>query len=400
MKIRQPVYFKDFCCIGSNCSDNCCIGWEIDIDKETEEYYNAVKDKLKGQKIKTLGERLERYISSGEPLHFIMDGERCPFLNKDNLCDLILELGEESLCEICREHPRFYEWFGNTEERGLGLCCEEAARLILQSQESAGFEEWEEEKPAEAEEGHMDERLDGQEEGPEGKLLESFLGARNSIFQLFQDRSFRLNERFVLALFLTEELQKILEQDWNENEKAEKIESVICVFGDRNVCNEILKKTGEKKGGLREECIDRILAFYEGLEPIDEQWTEKVKEMRKHLPAILEKEKEFARYYRDFLYEYEHLAVYFIYRYFMKCYYDGDMVSKMGLAVVSCLFIWLMGVDTWEKTGQFTLKDQIEAAKAYSKEIEYSEENLEYLEEAFWNEEDFSAERLLQLMED
>ena len=47
------------------------------------------------------------------------------------LCELILKLGEESLCEICREHPRFRNFFAGREEVGLGLCCEEAARLLM-----------------------------------------------------------------------------------------------------------------------------------------------------------------------------------------------------------------------------------------------------------------------------
>ena len=35
------------------------------------------------------------------------------------------------LCDICREHPRFYNDFPQRQEAGLGLCCEEATRLLL-----------------------------------------------------------------------------------------------------------------------------------------------------------------------------------------------------------------------------------------------------------------------------
>ena len=30
--IRRPAYYKAFRCIGSDCTENCCIGWEIDVD--------------------------------------------------------------------------------------------------------------------------------------------------------------------------------------------------------------------------------------------------------------------------------------------------------------------------------------------------------------------------------
>ena len=31
---RVPTYFNEFACIGGACEDNCCIGWEVDIDDE------------------------------------------------------------------------------------------------------------------------------------------------------------------------------------------------------------------------------------------------------------------------------------------------------------------------------------------------------------------------------
>lgn len=53
-------------------------------------------------------------------------------LRDDNLCELQRTLGESALCNICRDHPALPGGFlpGRTEI-GLGLCCEEAARLLL-----------------------------------------------------------------------------------------------------------------------------------------------------------------------------------------------------------------------------------------------------------------------------
>lgn len=58
---------------------------------------------------------------------------RCTFLNDNNLCEIILNLGEEYLCDICREHPRFYEASQDGYIKRYGLCCEEAGRIILSS---------------------------------------------------------------------------------------------------------------------------------------------------------------------------------------------------------------------------------------------------------------------------
>ena len=56
---------------------------------------------------------------------------RCPFLNSNNLCDIILNMGEEHISYICTHHPRFYNYYKNHTEMGYGLCCEEAVRLLL-----------------------------------------------------------------------------------------------------------------------------------------------------------------------------------------------------------------------------------------------------------------------------
>jgi len=124
----EPDLYGKFQCTAERCRHSCCIGWEIDIDGETAEYYDSIGGEL--------GEKLRQSMRRGTETSFLLTGdERCPFLNERGLCELILTLGEESLCDICREHPRFYNCFPEREERGLGLCCEEAARLLLEGKE-------------------------------------------------------------------------------------------------------------------------------------------------------------------------------------------------------------------------------------------------------------------------
>ena len=128
-----PNYYKDFSCIADKCKHSCCIGWEIDIDTDTLEYYENMEGKM--------GELVRSRISyDGDPHFCLGNGDRCPFLNDRNLCDLILGLGEESLCYICSEHPRFKNEFGDRLEVGLGICCEEAGRIILGQDEDFSLE--------------------------------------------------------------------------------------------------------------------------------------------------------------------------------------------------------------------------------------------------------------------
>lgn len=71
--------------------------------------------------------------------------------------------------------------------------------------------------------------------------------------------------------------------------------------------------------------------------------------------------------------------VYFLYRHFLTAWEDGDPGSKVSFAVLSVRFLRLLGALHWQMHGEFTLKDQEEYARLYSAEVEYSQENLDFL---------------------
>lgn len=125
MSLFAPVYYQNFACIAGDCHHSCCIGWEIDIDPHTLARYNKLPPK---ERKKILAQTVTQKGTTS--FRLAKDG-RCPFLTEKGLCSLILTHGEGILCNICREHPRFYNEFSARTEVGLGLCCEEAARLIL-----------------------------------------------------------------------------------------------------------------------------------------------------------------------------------------------------------------------------------------------------------------------------
>lgn len=120
MKVYAPKYYKKFRCIADKCKNSCCIDWEIDVDDATYEKYLRVGGKLKNSIIESNGCR-----------YFRLQNGRCPHLTENGLCEIILRHGESYLTDICREHPRFYNVVQSRKEVGLGLVCEEAARLIL-----------------------------------------------------------------------------------------------------------------------------------------------------------------------------------------------------------------------------------------------------------------------------
>lgn len=173
MKIIGPDYYPEFVCIADQCCHTCCAGWEIDIDEDSFARYQALEGEV--------GEKVRRRISTegGTPHYRMGAGERCPFLQENGLCEMILELGEENLCQICADHPRFRNFYADRTEIGLGLCCEAAGARILKRQEPVKLIAVGEEDVPE-------------EEDPEELGLRSF---RDMLFEIMQDRSCTLDER-------------------------------------------------------------------------------------------------------------------------------------------------------------------------------------------------------------
>ncbi len=121
--IYAPFYYNEFRCIAGECRHSCCIDWEICIDEITLEKYKQTEYILH-----TLTEK-------GGDTCFRLTGEgRCPHLNDKGLCDIIISYGEEYLSQICKNHPRFFNYLkGGRVEAGIGIVCQEACRLILEN---------------------------------------------------------------------------------------------------------------------------------------------------------------------------------------------------------------------------------------------------------------------------
>ena len=108
--------------------------------------------------------------------------------------------------------------------------------------------------------------------------------------------------------------------------------------------------------------------------------------LKEHLEEFYENRDAYRKFTEEISYEREHLAVYQIFRYFLKGIDDEDILSKCRMAVVADGMIQLLHMDTWKETGTLTLQERIFNIKAYSKELEYCPENLEMLMDALWDE--------------
>lgn len=438
MKLRKPAYYDAFKCIGSMCRDTCCAGWEIEIDECTAGRYHDVPG--------IMGERLKSNITeTEEEIYFnLCEGKRCPFLNQENLCDIIIHIGEEYLCDICREHPRHYEWFGDYTEVGLGLCCEEAGRLMFASEtpirycvtdSDEDFEIAEEISEAAEEKSEIAEEKTEAAEGAEPDditdedYIELLLSARQTAFSIAQNRELKITERLILLLQYAEELQTFLDAD-----DYEEMERGIHIYQNQDACYSAWKQmktiltgqnrnpaaTGvresmgktEGKGSGDERCSESVQAYnygrqlltiYSHLESLDGTWQERMERLSEVVGNPDIKDAFRQSYPQAEQYEYEHFTVYLIYRYFMQALFDGDLLGKLKFVIMSVVILRLMDYDALqmeqENGSGFTLWNRIQNAKQYSKEIEYCTENMEALGRLCWEEACMSTEALILMLE-
>ena len=121
-----PTFYHTFQCKANQCHHTCCQKWTIDVDEETAKLYQTLPTPL--------GEDLRKFMTVDDEGYYFMFSDKqptCPLLREDGLCRVVLELGEDSLCDTCHMHPRFYKYIEDLELCGVGLSCEESVEKLL-----------------------------------------------------------------------------------------------------------------------------------------------------------------------------------------------------------------------------------------------------------------------------
>lgn len=333
IKVFVPTYFDKFKCIADRCPDTCCIGWEVDIDDETAEKYSSlngdISDKIKNHLTRD---------DTGCNIFTLCDGDRCPFLNNCNLCEIHLEAGESFLSRTCTLFPRFFDDFGAIREMGLGFGCPEAARIILSENEPFSLKLYEE---------VADESEDIDED-----FLNELLSLRNDIFLVLQDENLSFRD------------------------KAENILNLAKIFQenlDGDICDEGQNRTFR-------DC----LTVLENMEYINNE--------RKSFLKNLEKEKITENIFSDYKSDFEKLMTYYIFRYLLKAVYDYDVLTKVKYGIFACAVIGR--IYAYFKEPDF--EKRVEIMYSYSKEVEYSDMNMDLLDDMMYSS--FSTEDLIKLL--
>ncbi|MCD3298160.1 flagellin lysine-N-methylase, partial [Clostridium botulinum] len=231
-RLLQPIYVKNFKCIGKDCEDSCCIGWKIHIDKSTIKKYKNVRNK-------DLKKRLDKYIKRNR--HSVSDKDYgkikllengdCPFLNSEKLCDIFINLGEDKLSRICTQYPRIYNEVEYDVEKSLTVSCPEAARLVLLSKSPMEFEEIQ----FEEHNVHIDSNVSFKNSNRSIEVYKNFWNIRIFIISVLQNRQYSLDERLMILAFFYKELS---EENKNVKDLVDEFEVKVA----QNLYKDILLK--------------------------------------------------------------------------------------------------------------------------------------------------------------
>lgn len=318
--------FKAFRCIAGACPDTCCAGWEVDLDDDILCRYQKIPG--------ALGDEIRSAICQEDGYTFFRTKNgQCPFLNKEKLCRLILALGEDVLSVTCREHPRFWEEYGDRRETCLSISCPEAARLLLEEPLTLCTAETDEAAPEDPE-------LDSE-------FFHQLLIFRQALFALAQSRR-SLTDQFSLALDAAENgitlppEGEITPDFWDAMPAPPLSLSLSGYFA--------AMESMEFTRPQLKELLPRVIASGAAL-PLSD-------------PEVQESGSR--------------ILFYFLYRYVLRGVWSGLVEETVRFSVYSTAAILALSAHMEAPTLHQRILD---AAVLYSREVEHSPENMELLYE-------------------
>ena len=329
MKVYKSASYDSFRCLAGACPDTCCQEWDIQVDPDTAACYEAIPGAL-GEKI-----RRSLHIEDGETFITLSDNH-CPMQQPDGLCCIQAQLGEQALCQVCREFPRLHHDYGDFMELGLELSCPEAARLLLESSYSL--------LPAYEAEG-------GSEPDYDQEAMEVLLFTRQEVLTLLQNSSLSIGEALSLFFFYGIHAQSLLDGE------------DVPTF-DADTALETAKAM-QNPGNFQDICD-----FFLQMEILTPEWEQLLKSAE---PVPL------APGCRN-------LAACLIGRYWLQAVSDYDLYCRVKFILICCILVsCLPGDFIWN-------------VHLFSKEIENDIDNVDAILDAAYENPIFTDDKLLSYL--
>ncbi len=329
-----PSYYKKFKCVAADCSDSCCAQWQIVVDDYTLQLYSEVQGEL-GEKLRSVQEIDE----DGDCVFRLCKG-KCPFWEKSGLCEIHRCLGEDYLCDTCREYPRAVQDYGDFAEHDLSLSCPEAAKIIL------------------SEDCLCEDTDEVVFDIPDEKItynpcaMNMLKNAREIICGLIRNKRITVTEALAQSYFYSVKVQKAL-----KNNEYGKVPLSLC----RSYTPKDIQYT---------ELIDSFLK----MEILTDEWRKMLLEARKLGNTSL-----YSTEYADALQAmdsfdtaYRNMLIHYMYRYWLRAAFDRDVMGKTDKMITAYAVLRRMQTAYYVKNKELPFSASVRMVQLYSKEIEHN----------------------------
>ncbi len=358
---RYPDYYKDFSCIADKCEATCCAGWQIEIDETSLERYRQ--------------EGLTRQVNFEEASFYQDKHKNCAFLREDLLCDMVLTMGEDMLCDTCRLYPRHIEEFEGIREYSLSISCPEVCRMILSREEPVSWIETATETADSTDDYDETEQI----------IYECLAEIRQRIFIVLAQRDVSLEKRCGFILDMVSTFQE--EMDCPIEDEPFDLDAFLETMDTR------IKNKDYKDINITLEDKKTLFETQEQWEYLTNMWPVRLQEAKEVLfpehtedlasSTTQQADNPATRPYAALTdIQLEQIITYFIYTYFCGSAYDEYYYGQAQLAVVAAYQIKaLVLAQCIIEKRQLSLEEICPIVYQYSRELEHSSSNVLLMEE-------------------
>ncbi|MBS4840281.1 MULTISPECIES: flagellin lysine-N-methylase [Clostridium] len=351
MNVLKPFYYDKFECIGEKCKDSCCLGWNVFIDKKTFNQYKKISGPFK----KELNDGVSRNRKDSNELHYgkiNLEQGRCKFLNDRNLCDIYINLGENYLCNTCKQYPRLLYKFGEVYEKTLNLSCPEVARILVETNEIFSFD-MNNEILNETEKQYI------QKYNYNKDLYNLLWEGRSLSIEVAQFREIDIWKRLVFIKIIEERLQENI-----ENKKYDNVSYIIeecrqmATSYERISSLDNLEKVTEVKIQFISILLRRKINERESNKTFL-GLMEQFEQLTNNIEKFNQLEEEFNSYFEKYEYVLESYIVYSLYNNYMKALVNEDLNKCILILILSYSTIKILLMARWKSNNKNLSNDDI-----------------------------------------
>lgn len=352
MKYLVSELYNEFECIGGDCLETCCGGWNIYVDDESYDRYTILPKEQKEWILSNIEEKNGRKIIRNN------DNGFCPMLNDEGWCLLYKNISPDALCETCRTYPRLTYLSNDLNILTLSLACSEVVRLMLKHDNPLQFY-------------YLDDEIETSNISCEWEVFNEIVNAWIVTLNIIQNRSINIIHRLLLSLEIANDIDEYIKQGRvneirNHLENYSSLEYVVKRIYERE--NSINKISNE---------YDFIKSF---LDIVDMAGCEnKSSWMNKYNVPVFEGSNDYLECKRKFSLiegidvEYEHISTQFLFKEWMNATNGESLFRIMSKNIINLFLVYTQEIYSYNKNGIITEDEKTLIISRLARIMEHSE---------------------------